>query len=186
MLMLESVLSADDPRRPVDSLTLPFELRRRARLRTRLDSGHEVGLMLERGLSLKQGDRLATRDGELVVEIKARPETLSTVGSDDRLLLARAAYHLGNRHVPLQIEPGRLAYQHDHVLDGLMRELGLAVKVVEAPFEPEAGGYAGGHRHGDGDVAHAPAPHQHEHGGHGAHQHDHGNPAHHHRQGADE
>ncbi|HKY34547.1 MAG TPA: urease accessory protein UreE [Polyangiaceae bacterium] len=149
MLMLETLLSPHDPRPAADSLTLAFELRRRARLRARLDGGREVGLMLDRGLSLKHGDRLATRDGELVVEIRAQRELLSTVATDDPHLLTRAAYHLGNRHMPLQIAPGKLAYQHDHVLDHLMAELGLEVQVVEAPFEPEPGGYSGGHRHGE-------------------------------------
>jgi urease accessory protein len=175
MQMLEELLDAGDTRRPTASLTLVFELRRRARLRTRLDSGAEVGLLLERGLSLKHGDRLATRDGTLVVEVRARAELLSTVETSDRHLLTRAAYHLGNRHVPLQIQPGRLAYQHDHVLDGLMHELGLEVKVVEQPFEPEPGGYAsGGHRHGhDHDHEHGhDHDHDHEHGhGHGHHHH---------------
>jgi urease accessory protein len=167
MQMLEVVLDAADTRRPTDSLTLVFELRRRARLRARLDSGVEVGLLLERGLSLKHGQRLATKDGSLLVEVRARAERLSTVETPDPHLLARAAYHLGNRHVPLQIEPGRLSYQHDHVLDGLIHELGLHAHVVERPFEPEAGGYAsGGHRHGHGDDGHSHAhdePHSHRH-----------------------
>ena len=68
MHMLEQVLKTSDPRRATESLTLVFELRRRARLRARLDSGAEVGLLLERGLSLKHGDRLATSDGQLVVD----------------------------------------------------------------------------------------------------------------------
>ena len=176
MQMLELVLDAADLRRPTDSLTLVFELRRRARLRARLDSGPEVGLLLERGLSLKHGQRLASKDGALVVEVRARPELLSSVQTTDLHLLARAAYHLGNRHVPLQVEPGRLSYQHDHVLDGLMHELGLHAQVVERPFEPEAGGYSsGGHRHGhehDQDHEHDDG---HQHGpahGHGHHHHD--------------
>jgi urease accessory protein len=162
MLMLEQVLDRSDARQATESLTLAFELRRRARLRTQLDSGREVGLLLERGLSLRHGDRLASKDGDFVVEVRARPELLSTVETPDQHLLARAAYHLGNRHVPLQLEPGKLAYQHDHVLDGLMHELGLTVKVLERPFEPEPGGYAaGGHRHGhDHDHDH---PHDHHH-----------------------
>jgi urease accessory protein len=161
--MLEMVLNPHDPRPAADSLTLAFELRRRARLRARLDGGREVGLMLDRGLSLKHGDRLATGDGALVVEIRARREVLSTVSTRDPHLLTRAAYHLGNRHVPLQITPGTLSYQHDHVLDDLMGELGLEVRVVEAAFEPEPGGYSGGHRHG------------HDHG----HDHDHDHHHHH-------
>ncbi len=169
LVTLETVLDAADARPPNDSLTLAFELRRRARLRARLDSGREVGLLLERGLSLKHGDRLASRDGEWVVEVRARPELLSTVETADRHLLARAAYHLGNRHVPLQIEPNRLSYQYDHVLDGLMHELGLHAHTVERPFEPEAGGYAsGGHRHGHDHG------HDHDHG----HGHDHASDGH--------
>lgn len=175
MQMLETVLDAKDARPATESLTLVFELRRRARLRTRLDSGAEVGLLLERGLSLKHGDRLATQDGSLVVEVRAKPEQLSTVEIADPHLLTRAAYHLGNRHVPLQIEPGRLSYQHDHVLDGLMHELGLHAHVVERPFEPEAGGYAsGGHRHSHDDHDHG-HEHRHDH----EHHHDHGHHHHH-------
>ncbi len=171
MQLLEQVVPQLDPRPATDSVTLAFELRRRARLRVRLDSGAEVGLMLERGLSLKHGDRLASRDGQLIVEVRARPELLSTVRTSNHHLLARAAYHLGNRHVPLQVEPERLAYQHDHVLDGLMQELGLQVVVAHEPFEPEAGGYAsGGHRHGDEHQREH--GHDHEHHGHEHHHHD--------------
>jgi urease accessory protein len=178
MQMLEVVLDAADPRQATDSLTLVFELRRRARLRARLDSGQEVGLLLERGLSLKHGQRLASKDGGLVVEVRARAEQLSTVSTTDPHLLARAAYHLGNRHVPLQVEPGRLSYQHDHVLDGLMHELGLHAHAVERPFEPEGGGYSGGHRHAheDGD-GHQPA---HSHGDGHQHGHSHDDGHHHH------
>jgi urease accessory protein len=171
--MLELVLDAADSRRPTASLTLVFELRRRARLRARLDNGQEVGLLLERGLSLKHGQRLATKDGALVVEVRARAELLSTVQTSDAHLLTRAAYHLGNRHVPLQVEPGQLSYQHDHVLDGLMHELGLEVSVVERPFEPEAGGYSGGHRHGH-DAGESDHSHSHDHDHGHSHGHDHG------------
>ena len=111
-----------------------------------------------------------------MVEVRARAELLSTVSTPDLHLLARAAYHLGNRHVPLQVEPGRLSYQHDHVLDGLMHELGLHAHVVERPFEPEAGGYAsGGHRHGHDEHEHG---HEHDDGHHHGHSHGHGH--HHH------
>jgi len=179
MQMLEVVLDAADTRRATESLTLVFELRRRARLRAKLDSGREVGLFLERGLSLKHGQRLATKDGSLVVEVRARAEQLSTVQTTDVHLLTRAAYHLGNRHVPLQVEPGRLSYQHDHVLDGLMHELGLHALVVERPFEPEAGGYAsGGHRHGHDEDEHG--AHEHGAGHHHGHSHGNGHGHHHH------
>ncbi|HEY6079030.1 MAG TPA: urease accessory protein UreE, partial [Polyangiaceae bacterium] len=137
--MLELVLERADPRPASESLTLVFELRRRARLRTRLDSGREIGLLIERGLSLRHGDRLATRDGRLVVEVRAKPELLSTVQTSDPHLLTRAAYHLGNRHVPLQVGEGFLRYLRDHVLDAMVLEHGLAVLAEEAPFEPENG-----------------------------------------------
>lgn len=136
------------------SLTLPLESRSRSRLRVILDDGREAGLFLPRGASLRHGDLLRSEEG-LVVEVHAAAETLSRVRCDDPLLLARACYHLGNRHVALQIEPGRLSYQHDHVLDAMVTGLGLQVTLEQAPFEPEAGAYGGhshahGHEHGRG------------------------------------
>ncbi len=113
-----------------------------------LDDGREAGIFLERGDALRDGDCLISDDG-LVVQVKAAAELVSTATCADPLLLARACYHLGNRHVALQIEPGRLRYLHDHVLDDLVRGLGLEVTVEDAPFEPEPGAY-GGHAHGHG------------------------------------
>jgi urease accessory protein len=81
-----------------------------------------------------------------VIEIVAAREVVSVVTSNDPLQLARAAYHLGNRHVSVQIGPGWLRYQHDHVLDDMVRGLGLPVRQDTLPFEPEAGAYAG-HSH---------------------------------------
>lgn len=145
-------------RRPATAkLVLPFELRQKSRLRTRLASGEEVGLFLERGIVLRGGDLLQAEDGT-VIEVVAAPETVSTVSASDPWALARAAYHLGNRHVALQIGEGWVRYLHDHVLDDMVRGLGFAVKVEEAPFEPEAGAYgsSGMHTH-----AHS---HSHSHG----------------------
>lgn len=144
-LQIVERLSADLPAQA--TLTLPFEQRQKSRLRTRLDSGEEVGLFLPRGTVLRHGDRLRAADGR-VVEVRAAPETVSTSRTDDPLSLARAAYHLGNRHIALQLGPGWLRYLHDHVLDGMVRELGLEVTCEEVPFEPEAGAYSGGHHHG--------------------------------------
>ncbi len=148
MLRLTEVIK--DSRQACASLSLPIEKRIKARLRAALDDGREVGLFLPRGLTLRHGDRLGNEEG-LVVEIKAAPEQVSSVYCDDPLLLARACYHLGNRHVPLQIEPGMVRYQHDHVLDDMLRGLGLEVVSEQAPFEPEEGAYggqSGGHSHG--------------------------------------
>jgi len=133
------------------TLTLPYESRTRGRLRVTLDDGTPAGLFLERGGVLRDGDLLASDDG-LVVKVRAAPEAVSTVRSSDPLALARAAYHLGNRHVPLQIAPGMLRYRHDHVLDDMVRGLGLDVVSEDAPFEPEAGAYhrSAGHHHDHG------------------------------------
>ncbi len=128
------------------TLTLPFESRRKSRLRTRLDSGEDVGLFLPRGTVLHDGDRLRTTDG-LVVEVRAALETVSTARADDSLALARAAYHLGNRHIPLQLGYGWLRYPHDRVLDGMVHDLGLEITCEEVSFEPEAGAYSSGHHH---------------------------------------
>lgn len=126
-------------------LILPFQLRNKSRLRTALENGEEVGLILERGSVLRGGDRLLADDGR-VVEVVAEAESVSTVSAADPLALCRASYHLGNRHVALQIGDGWVRYQHDHVLDEMVRGLGLHVTVEDAPFEPEAGAY-GGHSH---------------------------------------
>jgi urease accessory protein len=121
-------------------LTLPFEQRQKCRLRTRLDNGEEVGLMLPRGAVLRNGECLRAENG-LIVELKAAAEPVSTVHSDDNLLLQRACYHLGNRHVLLQIGGGWIRYLQDHVLDDMVRTLGLSPSHEHEPFEPEAGAY---------------------------------------------
>ncbi|MGF1547984.1 MAG: urease accessory protein UreE [Thiotrichales bacterium] len=124
------------------SVTLSYEQRMRSRLRLQLDDGADAGLFLPRGETLSDGDCLRAESGE-IVRVNAAAETLSSVRCDDPLALARACYHLGNRHVPLQIEPGLLRYAHDHVLDDMLRRMGLTVAVERAAFEPEAGAYGG-------------------------------------------
>ena len=95
-----------------------------------------------------------------VVVVRAAAEPVSEVCCGDPLLFARACYHLGNRHVPLQIDDGRLRYQHDHVLDDMLRGLGLQVGFAEAPFEPEPGAY-GGSAHGHAHAGHGHDDHVH-------------------------
>jgi urease accessory protein len=119
-----------------------------------LDDGREAGLFLPRGSVLHHGDGLIAEDG-LVARILAAPEHLSQVDSQDAKQLARACYHLGNRHVPVQIDAMRLSYRQDPVLDEMVRGLGLQVTLVDAPFEPEPGAYGGG----------SLAPHGHAHEG---------------------
>ena len=132
---------------PDTTLTLPFELRQKSRLLTRLDNGETVALFLPRGSILRQDDLLKTTTG-LVVRINAALEVVSTATTGEPLRLARACYHLGNRHVLLQIGVNWLRYLHDPVLDNLVRELGLVVIKEHAPLEPETGAYGGGHPHG--------------------------------------
>jgi urease accessory protein len=135
------------------TLTLPYELRQKSRLRARLDNGTEIGLLLPRGTVLRGGDCLKSETGEVIL-VKAADEVVSTVSEKDPALFARACYHLGNRHVPLQIGDGWLRYLHDHVLDDMLRGLGLQVGCEHAPFEPEAGAYGGGHHHHHHDHEH--------------------------------
>jgi urease accessory protein len=138
-------------------LKLPFDSRQKSRLRTKLVSGEEVALMLPRGEILRGGDLVTASDGR-VIEVLAEPEKLLHIESD---ALAKVAYHLGNRHVPVQVWKDFLRIAADHVLQEMVKKLGATVKEVEAPFEPEAGAYAGGH-------------HQHDEMGHGGKIHDHG------------
>ncbi len=174
--------------RPADDrIVLPFDLRSRSRFRTRLASGQEVGVLLARGQILRGGDLLLAGDGR-VVEVRAALELVTSLHADHAGMLARAAYHLGNRHVALQIGEGWLRYLHDHVLDDMARGLGLRVMVEEAPFEPEAGAY---HAHAH-DPAHGRAQdHDHEHDrrqAHAyrdAHAHDHDHDHNHHDHGHD-
>ncbi|MHB0973221.1 MAG: urease accessory protein UreE [Thiobacillus sp.] len=139
---------------PTERLVLPFDLRCKSRLRTRLQSGEEAGLFLERGAVLRAGDRLLANDGR-VVEVAASPEAVMEVRSNDALLLARAAYHLGNRHVAVELKPGLVRFARDHVLCEMVRGLGLTVVENEAPFDPESGAYGGhgGHAHPHGHSA---------------------------------
>jgi urease accessory protein len=131
------------------TLSLPIDQRIKSRLKVTLDDGQEAGLFLPRGQVLRNGDLLQSTEG-LVIQVQAAAETVSTVHSNDAHTLARVAYHLGNRHVPLQITGAWVRYQHDHVLDEMVIGLGLEVSVEDAPFEPEAGAYKSashGHQH---------------------------------------
>ena len=148
-----------------DSVALAYDERKRSRLKVKLASGLEAGIFLERGDHLQGGDKLLAEDGNTVVEILAAPEKLIEATADTPLLFARAAYHLGNRHVPVQILPtdngGKLRFQTDHVLAEMVKGLGCTVNETEAPFQPESGAYGanagahGGHHHrGDDAPAH--------------------------------
>ena len=151
------------------TVTLPIDKRIKSRLRVELDDGREAGIVLTRGEVLQHGDKLKSVSGD-VVEVIAAEETLSVVRCCDMRTFARACYHLGNRHVPVQIvtlvtdadyidnssntagttpqtDIGTVSYLHDHVLDDMLRGFGLDVSIEQAPFNPEPGAYGGGHVH---------------------------------------
>jgi urease accessory protein len=156
--MLTISQRAQGPRRPDGQLELPFEARCRSRLRATMPNGEVAAIVMARGQVLRGGDLLLADDGR-VIEVRAAAELVSTVRGAEPERLLRAAYHLGNRHVTLQIGADWLRYNHDHVLDDMVRGLGLRVDVEQAPFEPESGAYApheaarphdhGGSAHGD-------------------------------------
>jgi urease accessory protein len=135
------------PRQSWDGeLVLPFEMRQRSRLRTALVSGEELGLFLERGEVLRDADFLLAEDGR-AIRVIAKPERVLDIVCADAEALARVAYHLGNRHVPVQVGAGWLRIAADHVLRQMVEGLGATIVPREAPFEPEAGAYAGTHNH---------------------------------------
>jgi urease accessory protein len=144
MLIAERIYTGPTP--AGETLRLPFELRSKSRLRTRLASGEEIGLFLAPGTILRGGMRLEGSDGRIVAVVAA-DEPLLEARCDDALTLARATYHLGNRHVAVEVSATWLRIQPDTVLAGMLAGLGVSVHEVSAPFEPEAGAYASGHQH---------------------------------------
>jgi urease accessory protein len=135
-------------------LVLPFESRQKSRLLTRLSTGEEVGLVLDRGSVLRGGDRLRAEDGRVVLVVAA-DESLMEARCADATTLTRCAFHLGNRHTPVEVREGALRFAADLVLAGMLRGLGADVRPLVAPFEPESGAYAGAHHHHSGDAKHS-------------------------------
>jgi urease accessory protein len=164
--------------RRAPTLTLPFESRSRSRLAATLDNGDEVALFLPRGTVLRDGDALVADDGGLVRVVAAPQAVLRATCADPHVLL-RAAYHLGNRHTPVEVGKDYLQLEHDPVLRELLLRLGLSVVSLQAPFEPEAGAYGGGHKHGHDetfaeDYALAQQAFRERHGHDRGHEHGHG------------
>ena len=153
-------------------LELTFDKRQKSRLRAQLDSGEDVALNLRRGEVLRGGDLVVASDGR-IVEIVAQPEQVVHAVCADAAALARAAYHLGNRHVPVQVGAGFLRIAADHVLEDMLQGLGATLERMQAPFEPEAGAYAGGHHHHDEGGEGGGAARIHEFGAAHEHGHDH-------------
>ncbi|MFD1557876.1 urease accessory protein UreE [Paraburkholderia silviterrae] len=172
------------------TLTLPYDARCKSRFAATLDSGEEVGVVLPRGTVLRDGDMLVADDGGLVRVIAAAQSVLR-VRAPDRLTLTRAAYHLGNRHTPVEVGIDELKLEADPVLEDMLKRLGAQVEHATLPFQPEAGAYSGqlggGHRHGHDEtfaedyalaqrVFDEHHGHAHDHGHAHGHDHNHGDP----------
>jgi urease accessory protein len=127
-------------------IELPFEARNKSRFSEILSDGREAHFFLPRGNVLVDGDILVADDGSMI-RVVAADQDVVTIASASAHQLMRAAYHLGNRHIPVQVGEGFLRIEPDSVLEGMIGQLGLEIKRERASFEPESGAYGGGHRH---------------------------------------
>ncbi|WP_431258828.1 urease accessory protein UreE [Roseateles chitinivorans] len=164
------------------SVTLDWDTRQKSRFQVADSQGRELGVFLPRGTTVRGGDVLVAEDGSLV-RVVAAPQALLRItactahGSPFDLI--RAAYHLGNRHVQIELKPDHLKIEPDHVLADMLRAMHLIVNEVEEGFEPEAGAYAAGghghaHAHDHGKEHSHDAAHDHGHEHSHGHSHDHG------------
>lgn len=148
------------------TITLDWDTRQKSRFDATDSAGRQLGVFLPRGAVVRGGDVLVAEDGSLVRVVAAPQDVLRITACTEHgspFDLTRAAYHLGNRHVPIELQPDHLKIEPDHVLADMLRAMHMTVVAVSEPFEPESGAYGdhGGHSHGG-----------HSHGGHG-HDHDH-------------
>ncbi len=132
--------------REVDHVLLDHDDRHRRRIVLRGTHGTEVQLDMPHAVHLRDGDGLALPDGT-IVRVRAKPEKLLEIFAHESSELMRIAWHLGNRHLPVQVLSGRLRIRADHVIEEMVRRLGGHSKSLEAPFDPEPGAYAGTHHH---------------------------------------
>ena len=148
------------------SITLDWDVRQKSRFESTDSAGRQVGVFLQRGQVVRGGDVLVGEDGSLL-KVQAAPQAVLRIthctAHGTPFDLTRAAYHLGNRHVPIELQADHLKIEPDHVLADMLRSMHLIVHEVNESFEPENGAYG---EHGGG--------HQHGHGSDDAHDHDHG------------
>ncbi|MBX9960539.1 MAG: urease accessory protein UreE [Burkholderiaceae bacterium] len=157
------------------TVELDWDVRQKSRFAATDSQGRELGIFLPRGTVVRGGDVLVAEDGSMIRVIAAAQAVLRITACTKHgspFDLTRAAYHLGNRHVPIELQPDHLKIEPDHVLADMLRAMHLTVVEQQDSFEPEGGAYsAGGHHHGHGhDHGHA---HAHEHGHAHDHSHDH-------------
>lgn len=129
------------PQDDMQTIALSYDIRQKCRFRATLSSGQDIGVDLPRTGVLRGGAYIGTTTGE-VLQVQAAPEKLLCVTASEPFDLLKAAYHLGNRHVPLMLTPTALYLEPDYVLAEMVRGLGLNVDEVMHPFEPESGAYA--------------------------------------------
>ena len=149
---------------PADTVVLDFDERHRRRVTMKGVKGLEFLLDLQEAVVLRHGDALVLEDGRLI-EVVAAPEPLAEIRVAEPRDLARMAWHLGNRHLPVQILANRIRIRRDEVIEEMARKLGGKVALIEGPFEPEGGAYAEEPSHEHHDHAH----HGHDHHDHGHH-----------------
>ena len=145
------------------TVELDWDVRQKSRFDAVDSQGRTLGVFLSRGTAVRGGDVLVAEDGSLIKVIAAPQSVLKITHCSQHGTpydLIRAAYHLGNRHVPIELKPDHLKIEPDHVLADMLRAMHLIVNAVDEAFEPENGAYAtGGHHHG------------HDHHDHGDHHH---------------
>lgn len=129
------------PDQAFETVELTFDTRQKSRFRAALASGVDIGADLPRTGILRSGSYIATQEGD-VLRVDAKSERLMQVAAQTDFDLLKAAYHLGNRHVPLMLTPTALYFEPDHVLAEMVEGLGLTVSETDHPFEPESGAYA--------------------------------------------
>jgi urease accessory protein len=153
------------------TITLDWDTRQKSRFDTTDSAGRQLGVFLPRGTVVRGGDVLVAEDGSLVRVVAAPQNVLRITACTEHgspFDLTRAAYHLGNRHVPIELQPDHLKIEPDHVLTDMLRAMHMTVVEVSEPFEPENGAYGdhGGHAHG----GHSQGGHEHGHNhGHADH-----------------
>ncbi len=159
------------------TVELDWDVRQKSRFSATDSSGRTLGVFLPRGTVVRGGDVLVAEDGSLVRVLAAPQAVLHITHCPQHgtpFDLVRAAYHLGNRHVPIELQPDHLKIEPDHVLADMLRAMHLIVHARDMAFEPEGGAYAAGHGHHHGhEHHHDDHGHGHAHGGH-SHDHDHG------------
>jgi len=133
----------------VAAVTLPFEARHKRRLKMTDDQGLSFLLDLEKATQLNDGDGLVLEDGG-VIRVHAAPEAIADINCATPIELARLAWHIGNRHTPIEVlDEGTLRIRDDHVMIDMLRGLGASITRHTAPFAPESGAYSkssgGGH-----------------------------------------